>query len=43
VLTGLNEEGKIMVSDPYAPNYEKWDLQRAFVEGYVMPDVLDLV
>lgn len=40
VLTGLNEEGKIMVSDPYAPNYGKWDLQRAFVEGFDEGDIL---
>ena len=40
VLTGLNAEGKIMVNDPYAPNYEKWDLQRAFVEGFDEGDIL---
>lgn len=40
VLTGLNEEGKIMVNDPYAPNYEKWDLKRAFSEGFDEGDIL---
>ena len=40
VLTGLNEDGKIMVHDPYAPNYEKWDLKRAFREGFDQGDIL---
>ena len=40
VLTGLNENGKIMVNDPYAPNYEKWDLKRAFTEGFDEGDIL---
>ena len=26
VLTGLNEDGKIMVNDPYEPNYQNWVL-----------------
>lgn len=34
VLTGINEEGRIMVNDPYEPNYEKWDLKRGFEEGF---------
>ena len=34
VLTGLNEAGRIMVNDPYAPNYEKWDLQQGFIHGF---------
>ena len=25
VLTGLNEEGRIMINDPYKPNYKKGD------------------
>ena len=40
VLTGLNEDGKIMVHDPYEPNYEKWDLKRAFAEGFAEGDIL---
>ena len=40
VLTGLNEDGKIMVRDPYEPNYERWDLKRAFVEGFDEGDIL---
>ena len=34
VLTGLTEEGKILVNDPYAPNYSKWDLKEGFLTGF---------
>lgn len=40
VLTGLNADGKIMVNDPYAPNYERWELKRAFEEGFDEGDIL---
>ena len=40
VLTGYNEDGLIMVNDPFAPNYEKWDLKRAFQEGFAEGDIL---
>ena len=40
VLTGYNEDGLIMVNDPFAPNYEKWDLKRAFEEGFTEGDIL---
>lgn len=40
VLTGLNEDGKIMVNDSFAPNYEKWDLKRAYEEGFEEADIL---
>ena len=39
VLTGFNEDGLIMVHDPYEPNYEKWDLKRAFREGFTEGDI----
>lgn len=39
VLTGYNEEGLIQVNDPYEPNYEKWDLKRAFREGFTEGDI----
>ena len=39
VLTGYNENGLIMVHDPYQPNYEKWDLKRAFREGFEEGDI----
>lgn len=40
VLTGYNENGLIMVNDPFGPNYEKWDLKRAFREGFEEGDIL---
>lgn len=40
VLTGLNEDGKIMVNDPYEPNYQNWVLKRAFQEGFSEGDIL---
>lgn len=40
VLTGLNEQGKIMVHDPNASNYERWDLQNAFANGFDEGDIL---
>lgn len=40
VLTGFNEEGKIMVHDPYEPNYSHWQLKNAFVNGFKEGDIL---
>lgn len=40
VLTGLNDDGKIVVYDSYEPNYELWNLKRAFVEGFEVNDIL---
>lgn len=34
VLTGLTEEGKVLVNDPYEPNYTKWDLKDGFANGF---------
>ena len=39
LLTGFNEDGLIVVHDPYEPNYEKWDLKRAFQEGFTEGDI----
>ena len=39
VLTGINENGLIMVNDPMESNYDKWDLQRAFREGFKEGDI----
>lgn len=40
VLTGMNEEGRILVNDSYAPNYEKWDLKKGFGEGFLESDIV---
>ena len=40
ILTGLNEEGKIMVNDSYEPNYEKWDIKRGLREGFNEGDIM---
>lgn len=34
VLTGLTEDGKILVNDSYAPNYDKWNLKDGFANGF---------
>lgn len=40
VIRGLNEDGKIMVNDPYQPNYDLWNLKRAFAEGFEEGDII---
>ena len=30
----VNENGRIMVNDPYEPNYDKWDLAQGFFTGF---------
>ena len=40
VLTGFTEEGRILVNDPYGPNYERWDLKNGFANGFGVDDVL---
>lgn len=39
VLTGINEDGLITVHDPLESNYSKWDLKRAFREGFKEGDI----
>lgn len=39
VFTGLSEEGKILVNDPYGPNYETWNLQNALKNGFKRGDL----
>ena len=34
VVTGMTEDGKYLVNDPYGPNYEKWDLKEGFATGF---------
>ena len=40
VLTGINEAGKITVNDPNRNNYDLWNLQKSFAEGFREGDVL---
>lgn len=40
VLAGMTEEGRFIVNDPFKPNYEKWDLKRAFQEGFKEGDII---
>lgn len=39
VLTGMTEDGKILVNDAYAPNYDKWDLKRGFESGFTESEI----
>ena len=39
LLTGLNEEGKILVNDPYEPNYSHWRLKNAYAAGFAKGDI----
>lgn len=34
VLAGMTVDGRIIVNDPYAPNYENWKVAAGFVEGF---------
>lgn len=34
VLTGITEDGKVLVNDPYLPNYGRPELERGFVDGF---------
>lgn len=40
VLTGINEAGKITVNDPNRNNYDLWNLQKSFSEGFREGDIL---
>lgn len=40
VLTGLNEQGKIMVNDPNRDNYDKWNLKNGFETGFDPGDII---
>lgn len=39
VFTGITEEDKILINDPYGPNYEKWNLKNALVSGFRRSDL----
>ena len=34
VVTGINEEGRYTIHDPYEPNYEVWGLKQGFESGF---------
>jgi hypothetical protein len=40
VLTGITEDGRITVHDPYAPNYDYWLLKNGFANGFKEGDLL---
>lgn len=40
VLTGMTEEGKILVNDSNLSNYARWELQKGFAEGFTEGDIL---
>ena len=39
VLTGITEEGRILVNDPYGPNYDLWNLKDGFANGFSEYDI----
>lgn len=39
VFTGVTEDGKILVNDPYGPNYESWNLKNALENGFARTDL----
>lgn len=40
VLTGMTADGRILVQDPYAPNYDYWLLKNGFENGFKEGDLL---
>lgn len=40
LLTGLTPEGKVLIHDPYRPNYDNWLLRKGFEEGFNTWDVI---
>lgn len=40
VVTGVNEEGRYLVNDPYEPNYDLWCLKDGFVQGFEEKDIV---
>lgn len=39
VFTGITEDGKILVNDPYGPNYTAWHLQNGLQNGFDRGDL----
>ena len=40
VLTGITEDGCILVNDPYGPNYNLWNLKQGFANGFSEYDII---
>lgn len=40
VLTGLTEDGKVLVNDSYKPNYSNWRLKYGFESGFDQADLI---
>lgn len=40
VLAGTTEDGKILINDPYEPNYDLWNLKNAFQYGFGEEDLV---
>ena len=40
VLTGMTEDGKILVNDSFAPNYERYELKNGFANGFDEDDLV---
>lgn len=40
VWAGVTEDGKILVNDPYEPNYSLWNLKNAFLYGFSEGDLV---
>lgn len=40
VVTGINEEGRYLVNDPYEPNYDHWKLKQGFENGFEEKDLI---
>ena len=40
VVTGVNEEGRYLVNDPYEPNYDHWKLKSGFLDGFEEADLI---
>ena len=40
VITGVNENGKLMVNDSWKPNYDKWDCKEGLKNGFAPSEIL---
>lgn len=41
VLTGVTEDGRFLVHDPYKPNYELWNLKEGFANGFTDSQIVN--